>query len=38
MFLDLSTEELFEIATDESTFQKYFKDAVELIENENQGA
>ena len=35
MFLDLPLEEVFEIATEEATFQKYYNDAMELIQNDN---
>ena len=36
MFLDLPVPELFDISTDESTFERYLKDAHELIENESK--
>jgi polyadenylate-binding protein len=35
MFLDLPTNEIYEIATVDATFQKYLKDAIDLIENED---
>mmetsp|Transcript_7179 Transcript_7179/g.8091 ORF Transcript_7179/g.8091 Transcript_7179/m.8091 type:complete len:243 (+) Transcript_7179:1090-1818(+) len=34
MFLDLPIEEVFEIATDEEVFQKYYKDALNLIQSD----
>mmetsp|Transcript_9131 Transcript_9131/g.8736 ORF Transcript_9131/g.8736 Transcript_9131/m.8736 type:complete len:523 (-) Transcript_9131:82-1650(-) len=36
MFLDLPLTELFDISTDEATFDKYLKDAHDLIENESK--
>lgn len=36
MFLDLPTEEVYEIATQEETFQKYFGEALALIEKEGE--
>jgi len=36
MFLDLPTDEVYEIATQEETFQKYFGEALALIEKEGE--
>lgn len=36
MFLDLPLTELFEISTDEAIFDRYLKDAHDLIENESK--
>lgn len=36
MFLDLPVPELFDISTDDATFERYLKDARDLIENESK--